>query len=183
MRQGVPKITAPLSRGRTKRSSHGKSFTVGMVCAILSAIFAFGGTLILILAVTSSSMRGNPSSGVEDARLKSALRQLSSTAKQQLRSVEKRDSSANNLPPQKTMMDPSHAQGLVIHTYLGDIRIHFTPELSGPESIKYITDVVMAASAKQNNGNLYDAAETINGRKITEEYKCQRCKYYQVYYM
>lgn len=68
------------------------------------------------------------------------------------------------------------AQGLIIHTHLGDIRIHFTPELAGESSIKYIKDVVQAASTKRNSGMGYNTAETENGRRITEGYMCQKCK-------
>jgi len=83
----------------------------------------------------------------------------------------------NDVPP--SMMDLPSAQGLLIHTHMGDIRIHFTPELAGESSIQYITDVVQAASAKQNNGMGSNAAETMNGRRITEGFMCQKCKFYR----
>mmetsp|Transcript_8534 Transcript_8534/g.20881 ORF Transcript_8534/g.20881 Transcript_8534/m.20881 type:complete len:299 (+) Transcript_8534:232-1128(+) len=174
MRQGVPKITAPLSR--TKRSSHGNSFTIGMVCALLSSIFAFGGTIILILTMTSSSRDiGVRDDGVvRKGGVTPALRQSQSSVNE---STEKKDLSRNKMSAEK--IDPSNAEGLIIHTYLGDIRIHFTSKLAGPESIRYVTDVVLAASSKQNNGMGYSTAETMNGRKITEGYKCQKCIFYR----
>ncbi|KAL9185780.1 hypothetical protein ACHAXT_003557 [Thalassiosira profunda] len=76
-------------------------------------------------------------------------------------------------------MDPSKAQGLIIHTHLGDIRIHFTPELAGESSIQYIANIVQAASAKRNSGTGYNTAETTDGRRITEGYVCQKCKFYR----
>ena len=154
--QGGPSITAPLSR--TKRNHHhGKSFPIGLICAVLSAIFAFGGTLILAMAVISADNHGNanPTQGKEGA----------------LRSSSQSIVSNNDAHPPMTK-----AQGLLIHTHMGDIRIHFTPELAGESSIQYITDVVQSASAKQNNGMGSNAAETMNGRRITEGFMCQKCK-------
>mmetsp|Transcript_7720 Transcript_7720/g.16790 ORF Transcript_7720/g.16790 Transcript_7720/m.16790 type:complete len:264 (+) Transcript_7720:27-818(+) len=61
----------------------------------------------------------------------------------------------------KEERDVSTVQGLIIRTYLGNIRIHFRPDLAGEASIKYIVDVVQAVSEKRNN-------------------VCQKCTFYRV---
>lgn len=164
MRQGVPTITAPLSR--KKRNNGMISTPIGMICAVLSAIFAFGGTIILAMAmISSSTSKNNNNNGNVDgngnARGKPAsLRQAAAVI---------------NSSPTKSDVS-NNAQGLIVRTSLGDIRIHFTPELAGEGSIKYIKDVVQAASSKQNNRMGYTTAETMNGRRITEGFMCQKCK-------
>ncbi|KAL7538424.1 hypothetical protein ACHAXR_008545 [Thalassiosira sp. AJA248-18] len=157
MRQGGPTITAPISRRRTGA----KSSPIGMICAALSAIFAFGGTFILAMAMISSHNNNDVSDGSTTLRKKGASLRQSMVDDEQ--TIEKRDLL-------------SGAKGLMIHTHIGDIRIHFTPELAGDSSIKYVTDVVQAASAKQNNGMGYNSAETMNGRRITDGFMCEKCK-------
>jgi hypothetical protein len=68
------------------------------------------------------------------------------------------------------------AQGLSIHTPLGDIRIHFTPELSGPSSIQYIVDVVRQAQLMAIEESMKG-----QGRRMIREvgYKCTKCNFYR----
>eukprot|EP00584_Thalassiosira_punctigera_P019219 CAMPEP_0172549352 /NCGR_PEP_ID=MMETSP1067-20121228/18473_1 /TAXON_ID=265564 ORGANISM="Thalassiosira punctigera, Strain Tpunct2005C2" /NCGR_SAMPLE_ID=MMETSP1067 /ASSEMBLY_ACC=CAM_ASM_000444 /LENGTH=260 /DNA_ID=CAMNT_0013336731 /DNA_START=183 /DNA_END=965 /DNA_ORIENTATION=+ len=95
-----------------------------------------------------------------------------------IRSVDDDDDEARPaLEKARDASDPP--RGLIIHTHMGDVRIHFTPELAGESSIRYVADVVMAAAARQNNGMGYGTAKTMNGRKVTEGFMCQRCKFYR----
>ena len=191
MKQGVPTITAPLSRGRTKRRS---SPNVGLICAIISAVVAFIGTLILAIAMitshsSSSTHNNNCYNDSNDVRRKNKAGGSSSSSLRQSQSdvtalnnaaasIEQADIISNHhmmhMPP------PAQPQGLLIHTHLGDINIQFTPELSGPSSISYITKLVTSISSKQNSGSAAAvSSQTINGRKVTEGYKCHRCQFYR----
>lgn len=147
MKQGKPSITAPLS----KKSNNNSSF--GLICAIASAIVAFVGTLLLCISVMTSSTSNNNTQNKSGS----------------IRSVVEK-----NTPE---VQPPTQPKGLIIHTHLGDIRIHFTPELSGESSINYIKEVVQTASLKQNSGMAI--GDTANGRRVTEGYKCSRCKFYR----
>lgn len=198
MKQGVPTITAPLSRGRTKRRS---SPNVGLICAIISAVVAFIGTLILAIAMITShssssthNNNGNNDSN-DDVRRKNKAGGSSSSSLRQSQSdvaalnnaaasIEQADIISNHHNTmQHNMMHmppPAQPQGLLIHTHLGDIHIQFTPELSGPSSISYITKLVTSISSKQNSGSAAAvSSQTINGRKVTEGYKCHRCQFYR----
>lgn len=171
--QGAPTITAPLSR-RTKRNSNVNNSSMGIICAVISAIVAFGGTIILAIAMISSSSSTTNNNDVISAR-------TGINAKQHEGSLRQPSIANNNIETiehEDVSNTPSSPQGLIIHTHIGDIRIHFTPELAGESSIKYITNVVQSASSKQNSGMTL-SAETVNGRKVTEGYKCQRCKFYR----
>lgn len=155
MKQGKPSITAPLS----KKSNDNNSSFIGLICAVISAIIAFVGTLLLCISVMSSSTSNtnitqNKSSG-------------------SIRSVIEKNTQPNGIIPLSTQQP----KGLIIHTHLGDIRIQFTPELSGESSINYIKEVVQIASSKQNSGMAI--GETANERRVTEGYKCSRCKFYR----
>lgn len=172
MRQGGPSITAPLSRG-AKRSRDGITSPAGaIICAVLSAILVFGGTIIVAMANTSSA--DNDAGGKRDVGSSPRGR----TGALRSRSVVPDD---GDRPPAaaERAKDSSDARGLTIHTHIGDIRVHFTPELAGASSIDYVKEVVRAASAKQNSGMAYNSAETTNGRRITEGFMCQRCKFYR----
>ena len=176
--QGAPTITAPLSR-RTKRNNNGNNnSSIGIICAVISAIVAFGGTIILAIAMISSSTTKNDDvisarTGISATKQgEGSLRQPSIANNNNVETTTDQEKNISNTPP-------SPPQGLIIHTHIGDIRIHFTPELAGESSIKYITNVVQSASSKQNSSGMILSAETVNGRKVTEGYKCQRCKFYR----
>lgn len=165
-------ITAPLSR-RTKRSNNSNS-SIRIMCAVISAIVAFGGTYILSIAMISSSSTTTNTKDVISARTGI------STTKREGSSL-RQSSIANNIietTVHGNIPNTPPPQGLIIHTHIGEIRIHFTPELAGESSIKYITNVVQSASSKRNSGMTL-SAETTNGRKVTDGYKCQRCKFYR----
>jgi len=145
-RRGGLTVTAHTPISRTKRSRHRKlslirTFYASLTAATpkrleLAALAAilFGGAILLAMSMCSSSNAINSSA----TRNKGSLRQLSAQVR-----------------------DLSTVQGLIIHTHLGDIRIHFTPKLAGESSIKYIMDVVQAVSGKRNN-------------------VCQKCIFYRV---
>ena len=156
MKQGKPSITAPLS----KKSNDNNSSFIGLVCAVVSAVVAFVGTLILCISVMSSS-----STSTSNIQTKSSG---------SIRSVVEKNTQPNDIMIPLTQQP----KGLIIHTHLGDIRILFTPELSGESSINYIKEVVQTASSKQNSG-MVTIGETANGRRVTEGYKCSRCKFYR----
>lgn len=59
------------------------------------------------------------------------------------------------------------ASALLIHTQLGDITIHFTPEYSGMSSIQYIIDVFHAASVAKTTDASVGAVE------------CEQCQFYR----
>lgn len=170
MKQGGPKITAPISRNkRTKRSP-----PIGIICAALSAIVAFlvafVGTFILAMAMLSSQNNNDPATKKvqnEAQRNKGSLRQPILQNDQKVESL-----GLINIEERRW-------NGLIIHTHLGDIRIHFRPELAGGSSIHYIKEIVRSASEKQNEGMGYKHAETMNGRKITEGFMCKKCKFYR----
>ena len=172
--QGAPTITAPLSR-RTKGNNNGNS-SIGIICAVISAIVAFGGTLILAIAMISSSSSTTNNNDVISARTGISAKQREGSLRQS--SISNNNIETNTDQENISNTPPSPPKGLIIHTHIGDIRIHFTPELAGESSIKYITNVVQTASSKQNSGMTL-SAETVNGRKVTEGYKCQRCKFYR----
>lgn len=155
MKQGKPSITAPLS----KKSNNNSSF-VGLICVFISAIVAFVGTLLLCISVMSSSTSNNNT-------------HTQNKASGSIRSVVEK----NTQPIDVLQLQPTQPKGLIIHTHLGDLRIHFTPELSGESSINYIKEVVQSTSSKQNSGMAI--GDTANGRRVTEGYKCSRCKFYR----
>ena len=119
-----------------------------------------------MISSSSSSQNDNPQNNND----------LVDESSQQGKEGALRNSIAINNNESAEITDLANAQGLIIHTHIGDIRIHFTPELAGESSIKYVTEVVRAASATQNSGMGFRTAESRNGRKITEGFMCQKCK-------
>ena len=158
-RMGGPNITAPISRRKK-----GQSSPIGLVCAALSAVFAFGGTFILAMAMLTKN-DSNDGAPVQ----RSALRQSSDA-------IINSNINTNELYPDTLGIEKPKPKGLIIHTHLGDIRIHFTPEWAGETSINYIIAVVEHASQNQNSGMGYNTADTMNGRRVTEGYQCEKCE-------
>lgn len=75
--------------------------------------------------------------------------------------------------------DASGAKGLILHTHLGPITIHFTPEWSGQPSIDYIIKAVTHASSRRNSVGYNSGAQSANGRVLTKGHVCSRCKFYR----
>lgn len=74
-------------------------------------------------------------------------------------------------PPTNNRVDYKYsASALLIHTHLGDITIHFTPEYSGMSSIQYIIDVFHAAAS---------TAKTADDASSVGAVECEQCKFYR----
>lgn len=155
-----PIITAPLSRVKRQSSSIGRWYII-----LLSAILAVGVVapmtvmLMLDLATLPSSNGVLNRGGSEHNGIQSSLRH---------------QSTAEVVTPSDDAV--ASARGLSIHTPLGDIRIHFTPELSGPSSIQYIVDVVRQAQLMAIEESMKDQR-----RRMLREvgYKCTKCNFYR----
>lgn len=152
----VEEVNAPSSSSQhTKNTSQqvDKS-SMGRVLCIALLTVAIGS--IIILALFSGSKNKGSSSNNGSQGGGTSLRQASSTR------------SLNNNGGGSTSF-----QGLILHTHLGAIRIHFTPELAGEASIRYIADVVRASSSAGQTSEVVMVGDGATG----EGSACQKCKY------
>ena len=150
-RSSTPNISAPLSRsvGRRKTFLNPICATVTILILIL---FAIGGILLSFAGSNSLAREVRENHRAEYNQ----QQQLRSRQKQQVTdgiSEEKRD--------------PTNTQGLLIRAdKVGDIRISFRPDLAGYSSIKYIIDVVEAATSNADGS-------------INNGVTCNRCNFYR----
>lgn len=140
---------------------------------LLSALFALGGIFLLVLATSSAADTGN---GIRDPASRPPARGKEGALRS---STVVRHARAEAPPPiaATTRRESAEARGVILRTSLGDVRIHFTPELAGTSSIHYITQVVEAASAKRDGGS--SAAKNADDPRMTEGVACQKCKFYR----
>ena len=185
MKQGVPTITAPISRAkkrRRRRCRRDDASTIAIVCAM--AIFTCFSTAMVArsLLISSPSSPSPPSSsdgGNADASAGGAPSSDEKTTVSSLRGRNRSDAGSDNdgvtppLPedgaeevgdssrssPSSPSPPPPLPRGIVMRTSLGDVTIHFTPELSGESSIGYVADVILAAASSGGG--------------------CERCEFYR----
>ena len=169
MKRGEPSIVAPLSRRVVGR----KSFPYGYGVCVLSTVLAF----VLTIGFVGFMLTA-------DSRPKVALARPASTLlrKPYVANDEKMNAAtvkARHRHPGAKVKDASDAQGLILHTYLGTIKIYFTPERSGRPSVDYIIKAVTHASSRQNSVGYNSGAQSANGRGLTQGHVCSRCKFYR----
>ena len=184
MKQGVPTITAPISRAkkrRRRRCRRDDASTIAIVCAM--AIFTCFSTAMVArsLLISSPSSPSPPSSsdgGNADASAGGAPSSDEKTTVSSLRGRNRSDAGSDNdgvTPPlpedgaeevgdssrssSSSPPPPPLPRGIVMRTSLGDVTIHFTPELSGESSIGYVADVILAAASSGGG--------------------CERCEFYR----
>ena len=151
-RSSTPNISAPLSR-RKKASS-----PINPICAAATIfvliLFSLGGALLFFARRSNNTNHNNESH----------------EASSQLLRRQQKQSEVNIISKEEQKRDPTNTNGLLIRTKeIGDIRIKFRPDLSGPSSIQYIIDVVEAATAAlKTDGNTNDDGVV-----------CTRCKFYR----
>lgn len=181
-----PIITAPLSRTRRK------SFRdrIGTRC-IVSAILAVVGvvtitTVMMMLAMVSShadidsdadtdnSDRGGDNNTVVASTDRHKIG-MQSLLRRRESGITTDDAATS---PSKIENDADAvARGLTIHTHLGAIHIHFTPELSGPSSVQYIIDVARQSQATAiGESRMKDRQRRIREVGYTS---CAECKFYR----
>jgi hypothetical protein len=160
MRDLPRQITAPLSR--TKRKSY-PIYSFGRRCAIVSAFLAAVIVAAITVVVLAISLSSTSSIKKGDAD-KSFLRHQSTTT------------TAEAAASLTKITDDVAPRGLIIHTHLGDIHIHFTPELSGASSIEYIVDVVRRSQSIA----IEESMKGQRRRRVREVgYACSNCNFYR----
>ena len=171
MKRGEPSIVAPLSR-RVGR----KSFPYG-VCIILSTILAFVLTICFVVLMMANDSR--PATAA--SRPASTLLRKPTVINEKRGDESRRESygaGADTVGAHRNKAkDVTDAKGLILHTYLGPITIHFTPERSGRPSIDYIIKAVTHASSRRNSAG-YDSGLS-DGRGLAKGHLCSRCKFYR----
>ena len=166
-------ISAPISRSSSKHRHHGiksiiGSSHIGIGFAVVATIIAFGGTIVLAFLMLSSEQHKNHHShtslGLRQsvANIKNTAKQKHSPQQQQQQQQQQQRKQQHADVPSIKKKNISNTQGLLIHTSHGTIRIYFTAELSGPNSIQYIIDVLSSSSCVKDKGCI-----------------CERCKFYR----
>jgi hypothetical protein len=148
----APNISAPLSRSGARRSKSSLNPICVAATTLLLILISLGGILLFFSRSNHLESHNNQREAQEQTS------QLRRQQKQSTDSIREEKRNASN------------TRGLLIRTnQIGDIRISFRPDLSGPTSIQYIIDVVEAAAASspQTDGS--------NNNGVT----CDRCKFYR----
>ena len=167
-----PTITAPISRSKRHRDTSilSPSVIVVSAMAVVTIIMSFLLARSVMILSSNNDHSSSSSSGSSSNTDKEALLL-------RRRTIVKEEESRQ---PNYYLPSPTNnghgggddykysASALLIHTQLGDITIHFTPEYSGMSSIQYIIDVFHAASvAKTTDASSVGAVE------------CEQCKFYR----
>ena len=188
-------ITAPLSR--SKRKSFYFIDSIGKRCIIpVSAIFLASVGIVVTMMMMMLAMSTSPSDIDSDAGNSGGggggddITVIASTTrhKTEMQSLLRRQEStsltmahaAATLLSNKIENDDQavEARGLTIHTHLGAIHIHFTPELSGRSSMQYILDVVRQS---QSTATGESRTKGQRRRRIREVgfTACAECNFYR----
>ena len=163
-----PTITAPISRNKRRHHRYCDNSTVivlsvmAIVTIILSFLFARS-----VMILSSNNDNSSDSSSTDKVSL------LTDEGRDAL-VLRRRIIIKEESPPTNNGDDDNNkysASTLLIHTKLGDITIHFTPEYSGMSSIQYIIDVVHNAAA---TAKVIDYAS-----RVRAAVECQQCKFYR----